>query len=495
MGLAGSGGLVSADLAKKSAVGSGLVLPLALAQFIASYAATNMNVAISAIATDLHTTVIGLQTTITLFTLTMASLMIPGSKVTDIWGRKFCFMLGLAVYGIGALLAAFAQGLGLMIFGYSALEGIGSALLIPPVYILITVAFDDVKSRAKYFGVVSGAAGLGAAAGPLIGGLITSTISWRASFILQVLVVGWILVMARRIADPPRSGQRPAFDLEGAVLSAAGLFFVVLGILLTNTYGWLASRKDFKIAGTVIIGKGGVSPIWVFLAIGLIILAWFYLHISARERQGKEPLLHRRLFHNHPANLGLGTQLAQWLVMQGSFFVISVYLQQIWKYDAIKTGLVLTPATAGILFTSAIAGRLARKRKQRSLIIAGFVLTLLGMALILALVKENAGVVKFLPGLLLMGCGVGVMLTASVNVVQSSFPDSDQGDISGLSRSVSNLGSSFGTALVGSVLVAARLPEGKPFAVALAVLVGFALAGLGTAIAIPRRRHTEGAVP
>jgi MFS family permease len=484
----------SAPSAAARVKSGGLILPLALAQFIASYAATNMNVAISAIATDLHTTVIGLQTTITLFTLTMASLMIPGSKLTDIWGRKFCFLLGLSVYGIGALLAAFARSLGLMIFGYSALEGIGSALLIPPVYILITVAYDDVRSRAKYFGIVSGAAGLGAAAGPLIGGLITSTISWRASFILQVLVVAWIIVMARRITDPPRTQQRPAFDLGGAVLSAAGLFFLVLGILLTNTYGWLASRKDFTIAGTVIIGKGSVSPIWVFIAVGLIILAWFYLHISARERQGKEPLLHRRLFRNHAANLGLGTQLAQWLVMQGSFFVISVYLQQIWKYDAIRTGLVLTPATAGILFTSAIAGRLARKRKQRSLIIAGFVLTVLGMALILALVRENAGVVKFLPGLLLMGCGVGVMLTASVNVVQSLFPDRDQGDISGLSRSVSNLGSSFGTALVGSVLVAARLPEGMPFAVALGVLVGFASAGLGLALAIPRHEQTEGAV-
>jgi MFS family permease len=466
----------------------GLVLPLALAQFICSYAATNMNVAISAIAKDLSTTVIGLQTAITLFTLTMASLMIPGSKLTDIWGRRFCFMTGLWIYGIGALLAAFSQGLGLMIFGYSALEGIGSALLIPPVYILITVAFPDVKSRAKYFGVVSGAGGLGAAAGPLIGGLITSTISWRASFILQVLVVAWIIVLGRRIVEPPFTQARPAFDTEGAILSAVGLFFIVLGILRTNTFGWITSRKDFVIGGTVIIAKGGVSPIWIFLGIGVVILGWFYLHISAREKRGKEPLLHRRLFRNRVANLGLGTQLVQWLVMQGSFFVISVYLQEIWKFNAIKTGLMLTPATAGILFTSAIAGRLARRRKQRSLIIAGFVLTVLGMGLILALVRESSGIIRFIPGLLLVGCGVGVMLTSSVNVVQSSFPDADQGDISGLSRSVSNLGSSFGTALVGSVLVAAKLPEGKPFAVALAVLVGFALIGLAAAVGIPRQR-------
>src|SRR5215831_11547908 len=163
-----------------------MLLPLALAQFIASYAATNMNVAVSNIAHDLGTTVIGVQTAITLFTLTMAALMIPGSKLTDLWGRKFCFMLGLIVYGAGALLASFAQGLPILIVGYSLFEGVGSALMIPPIYINITVVFTDLPARAKSFGIVSAAAGVGAAAGPLIGGLITSTINWRASFIAQV---------------------------------------------------------------------------------------------------------------------------------------------------------------------------------------------------------------------------------------------------------------------------------------------------------------------
>src|SRR3954463_1979071 len=176
-----------------------MILPLALAQFICSYAATNMNVAISAIAEDLSTTVAGVQTAITLFTLTMAALMIPGSKLTDIWGRRRCFVLGLAVYGAGAVLAALSPGLGLLTIGYSLFQGVGSALLIPPIYILVTVFFTDTRERAKWFGVVSAAAGLGSAAGPLIGGLITSYISWRASFVLQVLVVALIAVLARRI--------------------------------------------------------------------------------------------------------------------------------------------------------------------------------------------------------------------------------------------------------------------------------------------------------
>ena len=464
-----------------------MILPLALAQFVASYAATNMNVAISAIATDLGTDVIGVQTAITLFTLTMASLMIPGSKLTDIWGRKNCFVWGLVVYGIGALLAAFAPGLGLLIFGYSLLEGIGSALMIPPIYILVTVAFPDIKARARYFGVVSGAGGLGAAAGPLIGGLVTSAISWRASFGLQVLVVIWIIVLARKITEPARAARRPRFDLAGAVLSAAGLFFVVLGLLQSRSYGFLVSRKDFTVGGAVVIPKGSISPVWVFVAIGALFLLWFFLHVRRRERKGMDVLLTLRLFRQRVASLGLGTQAIQWLVLQGSFFVVSVYLQEVDGYNAIKTGLLLTPATIGILVASAAAGRLARRHAQRTLIIAGFAFTVVGMVLLLALVRAHSGIITWIPGLLLFGLGTGVMLTSSVNVVQSSFPDSDQGDISGLSRSVSNLGSSVGTALVGSVLVAAKLPAGKPFAAAMAVLAVIALIGLGLAVLIPRR--------
>ena len=334
-----------------------MILPLALAQFICSYAGSNMNVAISAIATDLHTTAAGVQTAITLFTLTMAALMIPGSKLTDIWGRKRCFVLGLAIYAVGGLLAALSMGLPLLIIGYSLLEGVGSALLIPPVYILVTVTFPDVKSRAKYFGVISGAGGLGAAAGPLIGGLVTSAISWRASFGLQVLVVLWIIWLARKIADPARQGPRPRFDVTGAVLSAAGLFFVVLGLLQSRTYGFGKSRQDFKIGSTVIIPKGSISPVWIYVAIGALFLLWFFLHIRAAERKGRAVLLPLRMFRNKVANLGLGTQVIQWLILQGSFFTVSVYLQEVWKYNAIKTGLTIIPATIGILAASAGAGR------------------------------------------------------------------------------------------------------------------------------------------
>jgi MFS family permease len=465
-----------------------MILPLALAQFIASYAATNMNVAISAIAKDLGTSVGGVQTAITLFTLTMAALMIPGSKLTDIWGRKRCFVLGLIVYGIGGLLALLSFGLPQLIIGYSLLEGVGSALMIPPIYILVTVAFPDIKSRARYFGVVSGAGGLGAAAGPLIGGVVTSAISWRASFGLQVLVVAWIVLLARKISDPAPEKPSPRFDLTGAALSAAGLFFVVLGLLQSRTYGFGVSRKDFKIGSTVLIPKGSISPVWLFVAIGALFLLWFFLHVRSREKKGRDVLLPLRLFRDKVANLGLGTQVIQWLIVQGSFFATSVYLQEINHYSAIKTGLILTPGTIGILAASAGADRFARRHPQRWLIIAGFAVTAVGMILLLTLVRAHAGIWRWIPGLFLFGAGVGVMLTSSVNVVQSSFPEKDQGEISGLSRSVSNLGSSLGTALVGSVLVAVKLPAGKPFGVAIAIMLVMTLIGLILGVLIPRQQ-------
>ncbi|TWF74442.1 MFS transporter [Pseudonocardia hierapolitana] len=462
------------------------VLPLALAQFVASYAASNMNVAITSIATDLGTSVTGIQTTITLFTLTMAALMIPGSKLTDIWGRKFCFQLGLIIYGSGALLAALAQGLPLLVVGYSLLEGVGSALLIPPIYILITTLFDDSTARAKYFGVVSGAAGVGAAAGPLIGGLITSSISWRASFILQVLIVAAIIWLGRGIADPPLPEQRPAFDWVGAVFSALGLFFVVFGVLQSGEYGWGTATQAYAIGGTVIIPQGGISPVWFYVGIGLVLLALFIGFAWVRERNGRAPLVSVRLFTNVTSNLGLLTQNLQWLVLQGSFFVISVFLQQVRGFSAIETGLVLVPATIGLLLSSGAAPRMARRHSQRRLIRFGFFVTTLGLGLLLLLGGTAPSVLSYIPGLFLMGVGVGIMLTASVNLVQSVWPENVQGDISGVSRSVSNLGSSLGVAIAGS-LVAGAVPGGGQYFSALVIVGGFAIIGWFAALLIPWR--------
>jgi len=444
--------------------------PLALAQFICSFAGSNMNVMINDITEDLDTTVQGVQAAITLFLLIMAILMIPCSKLTDRWGRKRCFTAGLVLYGIGALLSAVSPGLGVLILGNSVLEGVGTALLIPPVYILTTLKFRDLTSRARAFGVISGLGGLGAAAGPLIGGLITTAISWRAAFLFQVAVIALIVLLSRRVTDPlPADPTRP-FDAFGAVLSATGMFFVVLGILQADSDALLMT---------------------ILLAAGAALLTWFFLYIRGRERAGKEPLLSLSLFKNRTSNLGLVTQNIQWLLLMGVSFVVAVFLQTVRGYNAIETGVIFTAATIGVLASSLGAERFAKRRTQKSLIIAGFVVTMAGIGLLLALVGASSRVIAFAPGLLLIGLGLGVMLTPSVNLVQSSFPEQRQGEISGLSRSVSNLGSSFGTAIAGTILVSDLASGNTSYVVAMVVLAVLALIGLAAAIGLPGSRRQD----
>jgi MFS family permease len=423
-----------------------------------------MNVMIDDISTDLDTTVKGVQTTITLFLLVMAVLMIPGSKLTDRWGRARCFLAGLIVYGIGALLSAAAPGLGVLILGNSVFEGVGTALLIPPVYILTTLAFADLTSRARAFGVISAAAGAGAAAGPLIGGAITAGISWRAAFVFQALVIAAIVLLSRGIEDPiPADPTRP-FDARGALLSAIGMFLLVLGILQAST---------------------NAALLVVFVLLGAIFLAAFFVHIRSRQRAGREALLSTDLFRNRISNLALATQNLQWLLLMGCSFVVAVFLQTVRGYNAIETGVIFTSATVGVLVSSLAAERLTRRRPQKLLIAAGFALTAAGIGLLLGLVKASPSVFAFAPGLLAIGVGVGVMLTPSVNVVQSSFPEDQQGEISGLSRSVSNLGSSFGTAVAGTIRVSGIGSGNGSYVAALIVLAALALVGLAVATRLP----------
>ena len=442
-----------------------ILVPLALAQFICSFAGSNMNVMITDISMDLDTTVQGVQIAITLFLLVMAALMIPGGKLTDRWGRKRCFTIGLVIYGIGALMSAASPGLGVLILGNSIFQGVGTALLIPPVYILTTLLFRDTTSRARAFGIITGMGGIGAAAGPLIGGLITTAISWRAAFVFQAIVVAVIVWLSRDMVDPLAPDPTRPFDMLGAVLSAVGLILVVMGVLAADN---------------------NLALMAVLLAVGAIVLAMFFLHIRALERRHEEPLLSTGLFRNRTSNFGLVTQNVQWLMLMGTAFVVSAYLQVVRGYNAIQTGVIFTAATGGILLSSLAAERLAKKYAQRTLIMAGFITTVVGVVVLLAFVKGSPSAWAFAPGLLLIGLGVGVMLTPSVNVVQSAFPEAQQGEISGLSRCISNLGSSLGTAVAGTILVSGL--TNRSYAASLIVIAIIGIVGLGAALFLPTQR-------
>ena len=325
--------------------------------------------------------------------------------------------------------------------------------------------FGDIKSRARAFGLISGMGGIGAAAGPLIGGLITTGISWRAAFVFQALIIVIILLLGRSLIDPvPPDPTRP-FDIVGAVLSAVGLVVLVGGILAADQ---------------------NLVLMLVLIVVGAVILAGFFAWIRHREQAGKEALLSTGLFRNRISNLALVTQNVQWQVLMGTSLVVSIYLQTVRHYNAIQTGVIFTAATVGILLSSLAAARLAKRFQQRILILAGFVITIIGIIVLLVQVKGHPSAWYFAPGLFLIGTGLGVMLTPSVNVVQSAFPERLQGEISGLSRSVSNLGSSIGAAVAGTILVAGLADPQRSYGIAMVVLAFIGLLGLGAAVLLPK---------
>ena len=441
------------------------LVPLALAQFICSFAGSNMNVMLNDMSQDLGTTVQGIQISITLFLLVMAALMIPFGKLTDQLGRKACLIIGLSVYGIGAVVSALSPGLGVLILGNSILEGAGTALLIPPVYILVTMYWTGIAERARAFGIVSAAGGVGAATGPLIGGWITAYLGWRAAFGFQALIIVLILILAIRLKDPrPRDPDRP-YDVIGAVLSAVGLIVFVIGILAADN--------------NLLVSLG-------LMAAGAGVIAVFFWWVRRLERNGREPLLSTTLFKNRISNLGLVTQNFQWLLLMGISMLVASHLQVVRQYDAIETGIIFSAATLGILVSSLAAGSLVRRFTQRALILVGFAVTGIGLILLL-LVGAVPGAWAFAPGLLTIGLGIGLMLTPSVNMVQSAFAEEQQGEISGLSRSISNLGSSFGTAIVGSLLVLNVTGRADGYVLAMVPLIAIAIAGIVVASFLPGR--------
>ena len=288
------------------------------------------------------------------------------------------------------------------------------------------------------------------------------------------MVIALIVYLSRRVADPLTADPTRSFDTGGAILSAVGLILLVMGIMAADDNGWL---------------------MLALIVAGVLVLAWFFLSVRAKERRGVEPLLSTALFRNKPSNLGLVTQNTQWLMLRGASFVAAAYLQVVRGYNAIETGVIFTAATVGILVSSLAAERLAKRRAQRTLILAGFVGTIAGIGVLIAMAAGSPSAWAYAPGLLFIGLGIGVMLTPSVNVVQSSFGEAEQGEISGLSRSVSNLGSSLGTAIAGTVLVAGiAATPGRSYALAMIVLAGVGLIGLVAAFFLPRTAAPHKAV-
>jgi MFS family permease len=405
-----------------------------------------MNVAIATVAKDVNTTVTGIQTAITLYTLVMATLMITGGKIGTIIGRRRAFMIGCVIYGIGSLTTAAAQNLTVLIIGWSFLEGIGAALIMPAIVALVAANFS-VPERPRAYGLVAAAGAIAVAVGPLVGGLATAYLSWRWVFVGEVVIVLVLLVLARRLVDPPPV-VRTRLDGVGSVLCAAGLGLFVFGALRSGEWGWVQAKAS---APTWL----GLSPVIWLLSGGLLLVWLFFLWESRLEDRGSEPLVRPSMLGSRQLTGGLTMFFFQYFAQAGVFFVVPLFLSVALGLSALQTGVRLLPLSAALLATAVGVPRLAPRASPRLVVRIGLVLFSAGTLLLIGGLEVDAGAEIITVPLLLMGLGVGALASQLGAVTVSSVPDEQSAEVGGLQNTATNLGASLGTALVGSILIAA----------------------------------------
>lgn len=426
-------------------VGGSVLFTLALAQFLMALDSSVMNVSIATVAKDLGTTVTGIQVAITLYTLVMAAFMITGGKIGQILGRKRAFMIGCVVYGCGSLMTALSPTLPFLLVGWSVLEGLGAALILPAVVALVATNFGPAE-RPRAYGLVMSAAAIAVAAGPLIGGLFTTYASWRWVFAGEVLLVLVIVAMSRRMVDSPAE-KGVKLDLIGTLLSAAGLGMVVFGIVRAGTWGFVQPKPGAP-------QWLGASPvIWLILG-GAVVLTLFVLWETRRLQRGKAVLIDPHLLQVRGLQAGLISFFFQYLLQAGLFFVIPLFLSVALGLSAVATGVRLLPLSLAILVSAAGVPRLFPHASPRRVVRIGFGLLAAGTLILVAALDAGAGPEVVTWPLLLAGLGVGSLASQLGSVTVSSVPTSESGEVGGVQNTVMYLGASVGTALSGAILIA-----------------------------------------
>jgi MFS family permease len=422
-----------------------VLLTLATGQFLMTLDSSVMNVSIATVAKDVGTTVTGIQGAITAYTLVMAALMITGAKIGAIIGRKRAFAIGCVIYACGSFTTSIAQSLPVLLFGWSFLEGVGAALILPAIVALVAGNFPTEKRPAAY-GLVAAAGAIAVAIGPLIGGFCTTYFSWRWVFAGEVVLVAGILILARRIADAPVE-ERPKLDIVGAVLSALGLGLLVFGVLRTGEWGWVQPKADGP-------SWAGISPsFWLVLA-GLFVIWLFFRWQARRESRGEEPLVRTAMLRNKQLVGGLTMFFFQYLVQAGFFFVVPLFLSVALGLTALETGARLLPLSVTLLVAAIGIPRFLPHLSPRLVVRVGLLSLLAGTAVLLAALDADAGPeVVFVP-MLLVGLGIGALASQLGAVTVSAVPDDESPEVGGVQNTMTNLGASLGTALAGSLLIA-----------------------------------------
>ncbi|TML48669.1 MAG: MFS transporter [Actinobacteria bacterium] len=424
---------------------------LASAQFVMVLDSSVMNVSISQIVADLNTTVTGVQGAITMYTLVMAAFMLVGAKLGDIWGRDRAFGVGLAVYGLGSAITSISPNLPVLLFGWSLIEGLGAVLVIPAIAALTAANYEG-KERAFAYGMIGGAAGAAIAAGPLIGGWVTTTFSWRYVFVGEVVVVIAILIVHRRMKRARKPEHAPKLDFGGAALSALALGLIVFGILKSSIWGWIKPIAAPTIAGHEIT-PFGFSLVPVLIIVGFVVLGCFMAWEERRERLGKSTLLDRTLLKIEAMRGGLSSLCAQQLILMGTFFVLPVYLQVVLGFDAFETGKRLFPMSISMLAAALTGPKLAARFVPRAVVQVGLGAMAIAALVLVGTIDVRLNGTAFAVSLIFFGVGAGLLISQLGNVIMSSAPQEQTNEAGGLQGTAQNLGASLGTALIGSVLL------------------------------------------
>ncbi|MFD0380799.1 MFS transporter [Streptomyces sp. NPDC127112] len=421
------------------------LLALASAQFLMALDSSVMNVSIATVAEDVGSTVTGIQGAITAYTLVMAMFMIPGGKVGALIGRKRAFMIGGVVYGCGSFTTAIAPNLTVLLLGWSFLEGVGAALILPAIVALVAQNFAPERRPAAY-GLVTAAGAVAIAVGPLIGGLATTYFSWRWVFAGEVVLVAVILLLSRQVADAPAEA-RPSIDFVGALFSVLGLGLFVFGVLKSGVWGWFVPKAD----GPAWLG---ISPAAWLIGAGLF-LVWVFLTWERRvARRGREPLVDPGLLGNGQLTGGLTMFFFQYLVQMGVFFLVPLYLSVALGLSALSTGVHILPLSVTLMAAALLIPKLLPDVSPRRVVRLGVLALLAGAVVLMGALDLDAGAEIVTIPLLLIGLGMGALASQLGSVTVSAVPDERSAEVGGVQNSVTNLGASIGTALAGSVMLA-----------------------------------------
>ena len=409
-----------------------LAIRLSMAMFVLVVDTSLMNVSISAVVHDLNTTVSGVQSAIALEALVSAAFILIGSKIGDLYGRKRAYVLGLLGYAVGALAMTLAQGLTAIIVFWALIGGLGASLLLPSMQSLVHGNFDGAE-RKRAYAMVGAAAAIATAVGPLLGGFITTYLSWRVGFLLELILIAIVLSGIKLVRDVPYTGPRQV-DAVGAALSIVGMGGIVLGILVWQ--------------------EGGES-VAALMVVGAIALAALVYWLVKRKREGKPTLLDPQLFESKVFRLGISQQMLQQIALGGMIIALPIYLQMVLEYNAMQAGLSLAPLSLSMFGIALLAGKRAGKRRPSSIVVLGFALLTTGAFLLIPIIpRASSGWYLAVP-LVIAGCGLGLLVSQLNNYTLSPISEERVSEAAGVNSAAGSFGLSFGLAFAGAIMLAA----------------------------------------